>query len=101
MEIALFEVKCNKCGTLFDTPLLSDFSYGEFIARSENGAVVAYLNAFEELSFNEISSLFDKLFEKYGIDLYKSSCFRFVVGKCSDRIEGQEMRMDLDPICPE
>jgi hypothetical protein len=101
MKIAFFEVKCNKCGTLFDTPLLSDFSYGEFIARSENGTSVAYLNAFEEVSFNEISSRFEKLFRKYGIDLDKSSCFHFVVGKCSDRIKGQEMRMDIGPICPD
>lgn len=49
MEIAFFEAKCKKCGTVFDTPLLSDFSYGEFIARSENGEIVAYLNAIEEI----------------------------------------------------
>ncbi len=101
MEIAFFEAKCKKCGTLFDTPLLSDFSYGEFIARSENGAIVAYLNAIEELSFNEISSLFYKLLKNYDINLNKNYCFHFVVGKCSDRIEGQEMVLDLCPICPD
>ena len=101
MKIAFFQAKCNKCGALFETPLLSDFSYGEFIARSENGAFVAYLNAFEEISFEEIRFLFDKLFKKYDLNLNERSCFHFVVGKCSDMIKGKEMRIDIGPICPD
>jgi hypothetical protein len=101
MKILFFQAKCNKCGALFDTPLLSDFSYGEFIATSENGAFVAYLNALEEPSFKEIGFLFDKLFKKYGLNLNEISCFHFIVGKCSDMIEGQNMRIDIGPICPD
>lgn len=101
MKITFFEAKCNECGLLFDTPLLSDFSYGDFIATSENGAFVAYLNALEEPSVEEIRLLFDKLFKRYGLKLNEISCFHFVVGKCSDMIEGQEMRIDIGPICPD
>jgi hypothetical protein len=65
----------HRDGAVFDTPLLRDFSYGEFIATSENGAFVAYLNALEEPSFKEISFLCDKLFKKYGLNLNENSCF--------------------------
>jgi hypothetical protein len=100
MKIAFFQAKCNKCKAVFETPLLSDFCYGEFIASSSNGALTAYLNALEEPVVKEINLIFDKLFEIYGSNLNKSSCFKFVVGKCSDMIQGQEMRLDLLPLCP-
>lgn len=100
MEIAFFQAKCSECGTEFSTPLLSDFSYGQFIARSENGLFFAYLNAIEELAFKEISCIFDKLLKECGSSLDENTCFHSVVGKCSDMIEGQEMRIDIGPICP-
>jgi hypothetical protein len=100
MKISFFQAKCNKCGALFETPLLSDFSYGEFIAKSENGAFAAYLNALEEPAFEEISSLFHKLLKKYDLNSNEISCLHFIVGKCSDMIEGQVMRIDIGPICP-
>lgn len=100
MEIAFFKAKCSSCEALFETPLLNDFSYGEFIARSKDGIFTAYLNAIEEPVVNEINVLFDVLFEEYGINLSKSSCFQYVIGKCSDMIEGQEMRLDFKPLCP-
>jgi hypothetical protein len=101
MKVSFFEVKCNKCGASFDTPLLSDFSYGEFIARSENGAFVAYLNAIEEPSVKEIKVLFDKIFKIHGFNINERYCFHFVIEKCSDKIYGQEMKLDINPSCPD
>ena len=100
MEIACFEAVCNNCGMVFSNPLLSDFSYGEFIARSDNGIDFAYLNVFDEPAIAEIEKILSAMSSYNGLKKNQTSCFHYVLGKCSDFINGKSFDIGVSPICP-
>lgn len=100
MNVACFEANCNNCGKVFENPMLSDFMYGQFILRSDDGRILAYVDALQEQAIKEIENIFDSLFQQYGKSTDRISCFQYTFAKCSDTINGHEMKIDVSPICP-
>ena len=99
MKVFTFKATCNDCKTEFDNPLLSDLSYGEFIARGERGTVFAYLPAINNFGWDRINQLFKKTFPKKDQDS-ETNCFQWIIGKCLDLIDNQELSIVNNPICP-
>ena len=99
MKVATFRATCSDCHTPFDNPLLPDGSYGEFIARGERGTVFAYLFAINNMGWDRIDQFVKKVFpQKYGSS--ETECFQWVIGKCLDPIDGQELSIVGNPVCP-
>jgi hypothetical protein len=55
--ISYFQLKCSICGFVFQAPVLSDFSYGDFIYDSQSGKYFAYLNIFEDKVVFEVNEI--------------------------------------------
>lgn len=101
MRVARFKAKCKDCSNDFLIPLLSDFAYGEFIARGQFGKEFGYLNSFEQKAWGMIDEIFKSLRsnDKNKED-DESACFQKVVGKCIDKIDGEEFSIVSGPVCP-
>lgn len=100
MNVVFFEAKCKTCGTMFGNPLLSDFSYGQFIARSEDGKHFAYLDALSEPAVEYIENILDNELKEYSIIKNKPFCFQYIISKCADKISSKYMKIYGEPICP-
>lgn len=101
MRAARFEAKCKDCSNIFLIPLLSDFSYGEFIAKGQSGKGFVYLNAFKEKAWGVIDEIIksSRSHDK-NKEYEESECFQKVVGQCIDTIDGEEFSIISDPVCP-
>jgi hypothetical protein len=104
MEIKFYKAICNKCSYVFTVPVLGDMSYGEFIAKGDKGNIFGYLNAFDnEEAWKYIEYFFTKLCNQNN---KSSDCrdgieqFYYIIGKCLDKIEGQELSIVGFPKCP-
>jgi hypothetical protein len=56
-QVAFFKATCSGCDRSFQWPLLSDFSYGEFILHGSNGTTHAYVSLFDNATFDVIRSV--------------------------------------------
>jgi hypothetical protein len=99
MKVTTFRATCNDCHTPFDNPLLSDMSYGEFIARGEKGTAFAYLPAMGNPGWDRIDQLFKKFFPKKHPSS-ETECFQWILGKCLDSLNDQELSIVSAPVCP-
>lgn len=102
MEISTFRANCNACSETFAVPLLSDFSYGEFIARAQDGRTHGYLNSVEEPGWDSVEHALNivKIQTPDLSDFDSTKCFQWLVGKCMDSINGQELSIVSRPVCP-
>lgn len=101
MRIARFKAECKQCSNIFLVPLLSDFSYGEFIGNSRSGRAFVYLNAFEEKAWDVIKEIVNGLSSNKMIaDKKRAEQFQRIVGKCMDKIDGEEFSMTEGFVCP-
>lgn len=98
-SVQLFEASCRACHRTFAMPLLSDFSYGQFIFHGERGSVFGYLQALEDSAWEDMTARLQR------IGLFPSSAtseqidhFHRVVAASTDAISGQ--RLVSYPICP-
>lgn len=94
--IPAYRAWCKGCGEEFRVPILSDFTYGEFIAHGLAGLVFGYLNAIDSAAWNAIQAIYGEL------NLPKSDAARFqhIVGNCLDPIDGQSLSIVSGPRCP-
>lgn len=99
MKVSTFQATCSDCRTQFDNPLLPDMAYGEFIARGQKGTAFAYLTAFGNPGWDRIDQLFKKLFPKRDRSS-ETEGFQWVMGKCLDPIDDQELSIASAPVCP-
>jgi hypothetical protein len=94
----MFEADCRHCRRSFPIPLLSDFSYGEFVLHGVRGGVFGYLSAFDSPSFEDIHSRLLTIAGRQEFARDESSRFQEVVASCADEISGQTL--GLHPVCP-
>jgi hypothetical protein len=74
-------------------------AYGEFIARGQRGTVFAYLSAIGNMGWDRIDQLVKKVFpQKHQSS--RDKCFQWVIGKSLDPIDGQELSIVGNPVCP-
>ncbi|MDO6808737.1 hypothetical protein Q4603_08950 [Zobellia galactanivorans] len=66
MNIATFEANCTQptCGHKFDAPLLSDFSYGEYIYSSNDGMEIKYFCGLKSEAWKLIGEIISEADEK-------------------------------------
>jgi len=57
MKVSTVKAKCKSCGNHFETPLLSDFSYGEFIYSNHSGHSYKYLVGLNNKTWNFVQSI--------------------------------------------
>ena len=100
MNVATFRAECKDCGTQFDNPSLGSMAYGEFIARGDKGTVFAYLPAFGNPGWDKIDGIFKKVFPKERKSR-ETDCLQWVIGKCLDPIDGQDLSIVGGTVCPQ
>jgi len=57
MKVSTVKAKCKSCGHHFETPLLSDFSYGEFIYSNQSGHSYKYLVGLNNKTWDFVQSI--------------------------------------------
>ncbi len=101
MEIATFKAKCKntECRHDFDAPLLSDFSYGEFLYGTIDGKEVRYYCSLDCEIWDFIDQTVSRYFgkknrEEIGVMIQKT------VGFVADR-QNTEIYFTQDIYCPQ
>ncbi len=101
-QVQFFQASCQACRRKFSMPLLSDFSYGEFIFHGERGGVYGFLLALEEPAWEDIETRLQRVgvlavspTQKNTKDIDR---FHRVIAACSDAIGGQALVPF--PVCP-
>ncbi|MBK8093779.1 MAG: hypothetical protein IPK32_17835 [Verrucomicrobiaceae bacterium] len=98
-KVQFFSAKCQACGHGFSMPLLSDFSYGEFIFHGERQCVFGFLSAQDEPAWEDIevrlrrSALLGDRPTRPQIERLHR-----VIAVAADSIAGQ--RLVSFPVCP-
>lgn len=103
MKLQLFEFKCGKCGTTFKRPKAIFGSYGEFILYSRNLGELAYLNALEDRTYDEVHGLIAASPRVRGMQQNAiAKALRQTFGNiaCDFDSEGNPFQIGLFPTCP-
>lgn len=58
--LEIIEHTCAECGKKFESPGLGEWSYGEFLLRTERGSV-AYVNAMADAAYNEVGGMLSEI----------------------------------------
>ena len=97
--LQFFEGSCRACRHKFSMPLLSDFSYGEFILHGKRQHVFGFLSSLDEPAWDDIDARLRQagLFSAFatGRDIDR---FHRVIAASADAIGGQ--RLVPFPVCP-
>lgn len=93
--IATFRASCNACARGFDTPVLSDFQHGEFVARGERGGSNVYMNSLEA-PWDEVWAIVERIVGP-AADRRR---VQEAVSACIDPVGGERFLLDSGPICP-
>lgn len=102
MKIELITYTCANCANVFDAPSLGEGTYGEFLLWSKGGRV-AHLNAFEDLSYKEVSNFLEKSPKAHGMQpLERAKILRHIYGglACDSDEKGFPFEVDAFPPCP-
>lgn len=101
MKLATFEATCRNdaCLHTFDAPLLSDFSYGEFIYSSIDGQLIRHYSSFDCEVWSFIDKMVSERFStksrlKAGVIIQK------IIGFVSDR-QDPAIPFTQDIYCPQ
>lgn len=103
MKVQLFDFKCANCANQFKAPALGAPLYGEFLMRSIGNAENAYLNAFEDKTYDEVSTLLDENFrltEKSQKIRAKILQQTYGLIACDPDSMGQPFQIGMSPKCP-
>jgi hypothetical protein len=102
MKLELVRYKCSTCANVYTAPSLGEGAYGEFLLWSASGSV-AYLNAFEDLTFKEVENLL-LLHPKASLmsPLDRAKVLRKIYGSlaCDVDEHGSTYSIDAPPPCP-
>lgn len=100
MQIATFKAKCKKssCGHDFDVPLLSDFTYGEFIYSSIDGKEFRYYNSLDCETWNFIDKTVSEYLGKKNREEI-GTIIQKIIGLVADR-QNPDIYFTQDIHCP-
>lgn len=99
MNVTTFQAECLSCNTTFAYPLLSDHSYGEFIAQLQACDDYVYISSFAQPAWERISKCFSSSAFCDVTTPEAVDCFHWVVGRCIDTIGNQAYSIG-QPTCP-
>jgi len=95
MRVSTVKAKCKSCGQHFETPLLSDFSYGEFVYSSQNGQRHKYLVGINNKTWDFVQSVVNELKTKD-----KGEIIQRVMGLIADNDTKADFYQNEKLICP-
>ncbi len=96
MKVSTIKVKCRLWGHVFEYPLLSDFSYGQFIYSSQNGQSYRYLFGLNNKTWDFVSKIV-----KGDINKVKNEgeVIQAILGRISDKDSTTEYYQNNKIIC--
>jgi len=98
MRVSTVKAKCKSCGQHFETPLLSDFSYGEFVYSSRNGQRYQYLLGINNKTWDFVQSVVNADIEVKTKD--KGEIIQKVMGLVADNESKTDFYQNEKLICP-
>ncbi len=98
MRVSTVKAKCNSCGQHFETPLLSDFSYGEFVYSSQSGQRYKYLFGINNKAWDFVQSIVNADLTLKTKD--KGEIIQKVMGLIADNDTKADFYQNQKFICP-
>jgi hypothetical protein len=98
MRVSTVRAKCKSCGQHFETPLLSDFSYGEFIYSSQSGQRHKYLGGINNKTWDFVQSVVTTDIKVKTKD--KGEIIQKVMGLIADNEDKADFYQNKILICP-
>jgi hypothetical protein len=103
-RVAIFDSECQDCGAQFAEPHLGDMVYGAFIARGDKGTAFAYLNAIREPAWDVVKGVHRQV-SRSRLNRVRAvssvECFQWLIGRCLDPIDGQQLSIVSWAVCPQ
>lgn len=103
MNLQLINVTCASCSGIFQVPALLSGAYGEFLLRSAGSFEVAYLNALEDATYDEVYELIKQNPRMHGKgENLIADVLRHIYGviACDPDSAGHCFGIGLVPPCP-
>ena len=103
MKLIFCKYDCSHCKNHFKAPELSGAVYGEFLLRSTASGEIRYLNAFNDSSYDEVSSLMLTNSEVAALSAVKrANLLQRIYGQvaCDRDANGHAYQLGLHPTCP-
>jgi hypothetical protein len=103
MILQLVKFKCETCKSEFKAPQLKTGAYAEFLLRSHNIGNVAYLDAMEDKTYDEVSKYLNgnsKLTGKSANAMATILQKSYGAIACDPDAFGNVYQIDASPVCP-
>ena len=100
MKITLAKYSCAACNHAFESPMLDESRYGEFLLWSSSGSV-SHLNAFEDSVYGELKSLVTDVIgaeDRFRVADVLQRIFGPLA--CDPDAKGMPYSIDGQPSCP-
>jgi hypothetical protein len=98
-KVEFFRATCSACGHQFSMPLLSDFSYGQFIFHGKCNRVFGFLSAHDEPVWEDIRVRLQRAaFLPQSPSRSQIDKLHSVIAGAADSIAGQQLVPF--PVCP-
>ncbi|MBX2966409.1 MAG: hypothetical protein KF845_09705 [Cyclobacteriaceae bacterium] len=98
MRVSTTNAKCKSCGQHFETPFLSDFSYGEFVYSNQSGQKYRYLFGLNNKTWDFVQSIVDDNDKLKTKD--KGEIIQKVLGHIADNDSKADFYQNKKLICP-
>ena len=100
MRVATFKAKCNKltCRLDMDAPLLSDFSYGEFLYGSIDGKLIKYYCGLDCKTWEFVDTFISEIYKDIN-RTEQGAVIQKNIGLIADR-DDMDMYYTQDIYCP-
>jgi len=103
MILQLVKFKCGNCKSEFKAPQLKTGVYAEFLLRSQNRGDVAYLDAMDDKTYDEVSKYLkgnSKLTGKSANQMAAILQKSYGAIACDPDAFGNVYQIDASPVCP-
>ncbi len=98
MKVSTVKAKCKSCGQHFDTPLLSDFAYGEFIYSNRSNPRHKYLFGLNNKTWDFVQSIVNVDNNVKSKD--KGEIIQKIMGQIADNDNKSDPYQNSVIICP-
>lgn len=97
MKVSKIKVKCRPWGHKFETPFLSDFSYGQFIYSSQDGQSHRYLDGLNNKTWDLVQKVVKDSNKKQKDE---GEIIQTIIGHIADKDSTTDFYQNKRIICP-
>ncbi len=98
MRISIVRAKCKLWGHRFEVPLLSDFSYGDFIYSSQDGKKHRFFESLNNKTWNFVEKIVS---DDYRYSNHSGDIIQMIIGRVADKDQSVKFFQNRKTICPE